>query len=218
MRLTKLQTLFAACLVGLMACEGTTEPDDAVGEPDGAWRSTGFEIIDGPQGIAWMAVDITDVEFEALALPAGWISNPRDLEASLGEFLMSPGETEPGRFDEIDLLGHRWRHVATLSERGQPADDGGLLVSTRVDKHHRLTFEAGLQMTTLTSPEGEAYLRITRDPARTQEVPTVPDGWALATFAPEETTVVVLTPPTILLRTDNQDSFQGPVDLDGVAP
>lgn len=212
MRLTKLHLLTAACLVGMVACEGTTEPD-------GAWRSTGFEVIDGSQGIAWMAVDITAAEFEALALPPGWISsNPRDLEASFGEFLMSPGETEPCRFEELDLLGHRWRHVATLSERGQPVDDAGLLVSTRVDKHHRLPFEAGLEMTTLTSPEGEAYLRITRDPSRTQEVPTVPAGWALATFAPEETTVVVLTPPTLLLRTDNQDSFQGPVELDRVAP
>jgi hypothetical protein len=218
MRLTKLQTLAAVCLVGVAACGGTTERDDAVGETGAGWRSTGFEIIDGPEGIAWMAVDITAAEFEALALPPGWISNPRDLEASFGEFLMSPAETEPGRFEELDLLGHRWRHVATLSDRGQPADDAGLLVSTRVDKHHRLTFEAGLEMTTLTSPDGETFLRVTRDPARTQDVPSVPAGWTLDAFTPEETTVVLLTPPTLLLRTDNEDSFQGPVDLDGVAP
>ena len=214
----KLQTLAVACLVGLMACEGTTGPEAAAGEPDGAWRSNGFEIVDGPQGIAWMAVDITEAEFEALELPAGWVSNPRDLEASFGEFLKSPGETEPGTFEELDLLGHRWRHVATLSERGQPVDAGGLLVSTRVDKHHRLTFEVGRTMTTVASPDGETYLRITRDPARTQDVPTVPAGWTLDAFEPDETFVVVLTPPTVVLRTDNQDAFQGPVDLDGVAP
>lgn len=229
MRLISNQTLarVAGCLLMLGGCAASDVADSGgdvadsgatdTGEPaasEGAWRSTGFEIVDGQGGIAWMAVEMTEAEFAALELPTGWISNPRDLDASFGEFLRSPDQTEEGVFDELDLLGHQWRHVATLSDRGQPVGDDGLLTRTTVDKHHRLTYEAGRTMTTLTSPEGETYLRITRDPARTQDVPTLPEGWRLDAVTPTERTVVVLPNPTTLLRTDNEDAFQGPVDLE----
>lgn len=220
MRLSLSARRAAACLWALVACQSESAPSDAdsgdIAGPNGAWRSTGFEVIDGATGKGWMAVDITAAEYEALQLPVGWSANPRDLEASFGEFLMSPSATEVGTFEETEIGGFLWRHVVTITERGLPADDEGLLLRNIVAKHHRLTHEHGREMTVLTDPEGITYLRVTRDPTLRQNAPTLPAGWTLDRLTPAEEATVLLTPPTTLFRTDNQDSFQGPVDLTGV--
>jgi hypothetical protein len=203
-----------------MACEsedatlvetGTQDTDGLDPAREGPWRSTGLEIVDGQTGIAWMALDMNQATFDSLELPSGWSSNPRDFEPSYGEFLRSPDSTEEGIFDDADMFGHSWRHVATLSNRGQPVDPEGLLTSTIVDKYHRLTYEPGRLITTLTAPDGEIYVRVTRDPARTEDEATIPAGWTLSTMTPEMTRVIGLVPPTTLYRTDNEDSYQGPI-------
>ena len=215
--------LLGVCLLSLAACasEGDTDPSDDTDSDavsDSAWRSTGFEIVDSAQGIAWMALDIDEAAYLALELPPGWTLNERDLDASFGDFLRSPGAAADGTFEDVDLYGHGWRHVATLSDRGRPFDDAGLLISTRVDKHHRLTHEPGRNLTSIRSPEGDHYLRVTRDPDRTGDPPTLPAGWTLHTREPAEPTVVVLGPSITLLRADNGDSFQGPVPAELVDP
>jgi len=63
----------------------------------------------------------------------------------------------------------------------------------------------------LVSPEADAYFRNGRDATRTVDDPTLPDSWRLVDYTPPDTLVIELFDETLVIRTDNQDSFQGPV-------
>ena len=81
-------------------------------------------------------------------------------------------------------------------------------------KHHELGWCAGSSAAILTSPEGDRYIRVSRDAARTTDTPTIPDGWTLESFLLDEILTVRLFEQTTVIRTDNEDSFQGPLPSD----
>ncbi|MCS7469587.1 hypothetical protein NZK35_23290 [Stieleria sp. ICT_E10.1] len=63
----------------------------------------------------------------------------------------------------------------------------------------------------LISPSGEVFPRITRDANRTREEPTLPEKWRLIGHTLDRPMEFKLTGETTVIRTGNQDSFQGPV-------
>jgi hypothetical protein len=109
------------------------------------------------------------------------------------------------------MYGHVWRHVATIVEANIALDTQGLLTGAHVRKSHEVTFNAGKTLTLLVSPEGENYVRISRDFLRTTDQPSIPNGWQQVDFVTPGELVVKLPNETLVIRADNEDSFQGPL-------
>ena len=141
-----------------------------------------------------------------------WIKNePREGDADGGSFARSPDATEDGEFTYEEHFGHEWMHNATVIEANTPVDDDGLLRLSRVAKFHTVIFNAGRTLKVLVSPDGEQYVRISRDAFRTVEEPTLPDGWSIVDYVTSEQMEIKLPNPTDNIRCDNEDSFQGPL-------
>ena len=195
---------------------GTTDAgvDDGDSTSDEA-PEIGFEILQilSPNEIiVWVSADLTQEEFDAIELPPGWFKNqPREVDPDGGSFARSPGASADGKFTEQEHFGHLWLHNATVIEANTPLDDEGLLRLNRVAKYHEITFNAGRTLWVLVSPDGEPYVRVSRDAGRSREQPTIPDGWQLLEHVTQEELTFELPNPTLNIRADNEDSFQGPV-------
>ena len=175
----------------------------------------GFEILEiqSPNSIrAWISSDITQEEFDALELPAGWFKNqPREGDPDASRFYRSPGAAVEGEFLEEELFGFSWWHSATVIEPNVPLDGQGLLRGSTVTKFHEVTYDAGTTVFVLFSPEGDPYVRIGRDANRTSDDPTIPNSWRLVEYTTPDQLVIQLPEETLVIRADNEDSFQGPV-------
>ena len=186
--------------------------------PEGiAEEDIGFEILQilsADEIVVWVSRDITREEFDALELPNGWRKNePRETDASAGSFARSPSASEDGPLVEEELFGYVWQQNATIVETGIAMDDDGLLNASSVAKFHTITYDALSTIYVLVSPTGEEYVRVTRDADRVSEVFTLPEGWRLIEQLLSEPLTLTLPNPTLNIRADNQDSFQGPVSV-----
>ncbi len=213
MNLAKICVVLALSTCVLGCGDGSTPPEEPA-------PRVGFEILERlPNGNlkAWInRGDITREEFDALELPGNWIKNqPRagggaSAAGISSRFLRSPDAVE-GEFTLEELFGFQWFHAATVVEIGVPIGGDGLLTAVRVRKYHEYTVEARSPILLLVSPEGDAYFRNGRDATRTVDAPTIPDSWRLADYTQPDILVIELFDETLVIRTDNQDSFQGPV-------
>lgn len=160
---------------------------------------------------AWISADpMTLEEFEAIELPDNWFKNqPRETSVDGGQFFGSPGADGVTVYEEY--FGHRWFHSATVIEVGVPVDDEGLLSGAIVEKAHEISYTAGSTVIALVSPDGDTYVRIGRDAGRTSDDPTLPAGWEIVEMDVPDGYTTLLPDGTLVIRTDNQDSFQGPV-------
>lgn len=180
----------------------------------------GFEILEiqSPTSIrAWISPDITIDEFEALEVPPGWFKNQPRESAECGaddiRFLKSPDSTVDGDILKQGFFGFNWFHAATVTQTNTPLDynDEGLLKGSTVRKFHELTYNAGSCLVLLVSPDGDVYFRIGRDANRVSDEPSIPNLWRLEEYTTPEKLVIELFEENLVIRTDNKDSFQGPV-------
>lgn len=190
-------------------------------EPEGP---RGFEILQPqPDGTfrAWVGPGITAAEFAALELPEGWVKNqPREAGVDGPDstrFLRSPDGLEEGDFLLEAFFGFTWLHAATVVENSMPLDEDGVLSVTRVRKYHEVTYNAGSTLVLLVAPSGDVYFRIGRDADRISDAPTIPEMWQLVEYATEAPLVLELFNGNEVIRADNNDSFQGPVEIPGFA-
>ena len=108
-------------------------------------------------------------------------------------------------------------YVSKIIQRNIPLDEEGLLTGFLVRKFHALTFNAGNCLVLLISPEGDVYFRLGRDANRVSDEPSIPNLWRLEEYTTPEKLVIELFEESQVIRTDNEDSFQGPVpELKGV--
>lgn len=182
----------------------------------------GFEILEPqPDGTfrAWVSPAISRDEFAALELPDGWIKNqPREAGVDgpdASRFLRSPDGLEEGDLLVEVMFGFPWLHVATVVEQAVPLDEDGLLLVTSVRKYHEITYNAGSTLVLLVAPSGDVYFRIGRDADRVSDQPTIPSQWRLVEYTTQESLVLELFNGNEVIRTDNEDSFQGPVEIPG---
>ena len=200
---------------GLVCAEGADGDELEIADDAATEHPVGFEILEvvGPGEIkAWAGQGVTQEQFDAIELSLGWIKNqPRETDMDGGEFARSPDATKDGEFDDQEHYGLHWRHVATIFEVGIQLDDGGLLEGNRVRKFHTLTWHEDRALVILVSPEGDQYVRVSRDADRPTDWPTIPGDWRkVVCVTPEELTLPL--PDEILnIRCDNEDSFQGPI-------
>ncbi len=82
---------------------------------------------------------------------------------------------------------------------------------TSVRKYHEITYNAGSILVLLVAPSGDVYFRIGRNANRVSDQPTIPDLWRLVEYTTPEKLVIELFEGNLVIRTDNEDSFQGPV-------
>jgi len=118
---------------------------------------------------------------------------------------------EDGDFLVEEFFGFNWLHAATVVEPAAPLDENGLLIVTSVRKYHEVTYNAGSTLVLLVAPSGDVYFRIGRDADRVSDQPTIPSLWRLVEYTTPEKLVIELFEGNLVIRTDNQDSFQGPV-------
>jgi hypothetical protein len=200
-------------LAGLFGCS-----DGSDSKIEQEQERVGFEILEiqSPNSIrAWISPEITFEEFEALEVPPGWLKNQPRESAECGpddgRFLKSPDSTEDGDILVQEHFGFKWFHAATVTGTNIPLDDQGLLRGSTVRKFHELTYNAGSCMVLLVSPEGEVYFRVGRDANRVSDAPAIPNLWRLEEYTTPDKLVIELFDETLVIRTDNEDSFQGPV-------
>ncbi len=178
--------------------------------------NVGFEIlqiVSANEIITWKNVsEMTVAEFDAIVLPQGWAKNqPRESDPDAGFFARSPGELMDGPLIKAEHFGYEWEHVASITEVNVPMDNQGLLSANTISKYHEVGFDAWQLINVLVSPEGDRYIRITRDEGRMSDIPTIPADWELTREVLTEALTIQLPNPTINIRADNEDSFQGPI-------
>jgi hypothetical protein len=184
-------------------------------------EKVGFEIIEiqsKDSFRAWVSNDISRDEYSSLKLPLGWFKNqPREVTPDAGRFLKSPFTESDGEFLIGKAFGYNWWHSATVIERNISLDDENLLKASKVHKYHEISFNAGRVLSVLISPEGDPYVLISRDADRTKENPSIPDGWSIEEYHTKEELTFMLPEEVLVIRTDNEDSYQGPVqELKGI--
>ena len=173
------------------------------------------QILSANEIITWASSELTQAEFDAIDLPQGWFKNqPREGDTDFGSFARSPNALTDGDLAEEEHFGHTWKHVATIVETGIEMDEEGLLSANKIAKFHTVGFNAGKTLNVLISPEGDRYVRITRDAGRTSDTPTIPDTWQLVEEILSEDLIIPLPNPTLNIRADNEDSFQGPLSAE----
>ena len=205
-------------MTGLIGCDGSNNSNNDQ-------QRVGFEILEiqSPNSIrAWISTDdITLEEFDAIELPSGWFKNqPREFAEcgpDASRFIKSPDAAMPGEYLQEELFGYKWFHAATIIETNVPVDEDGLLRGSVVRKFHELTYNKGSCLVVLISPDEEVYFRIGRAADRVSDIPTIPNLWRLEQYEAPDKLVIELFEQNLVIRTDNEDSFQGPVpELQGV--
>lgn len=195
-----------------------TIPTDTITDPpDTVAPKLGLEIlrIEGLNMSVWVNENITLEQFNAIDLPLGWMkTDDQEFVPDSGYFSRSPFEQEDNQFIEEEHFGYTWLYNAHVTDLlVDVPDDDGLFQGLSIEKHHTVIFNEGRTLSVLTSPDGEQYVRITRDAARTQEVPTIPSNWQLSEYVTTERLTIELPTPILNVIADNQDAFQGPVSL-----
>ena len=208
-------------LLGIFGCSDSSDSPPPQEEPVIAFEVLEIQSLSPTSIITWLSIEPTPEEFEAIELEPGWFKNqPREAEecgADDSRFIKSPDSTEDGDIRTEEIYGFDWFHSATITQRNVPLDDEGLLTGFLVRKFHELTFNAGSCLVLLISPEGDVYFRIGRDATRVSDEPSIPNLWRLEEYTTPTKLVIELFDENVVIRTDNQDSFQGPVpELEGV--
>ena len=209
----------AALVGGALAsagCATVGEKDSCISRrPDLAGTAAFYELIDLVNLEAWGTPDFTPEEFAEFKPPFLWRKNqPRGgggAGPDLGEFLKSPGCTQDGTFTYLTVFDREFLNVVKLKSLNGKVDDDGLIRETVLEKYHRLVYVAGRTVSLLESPDGNIYILVSRDIDRTADTFPVPEGWKLMTRMLEEDLVVELFGDVSVLRTKNEDSYQGPI-------
>jgi hypothetical protein len=193
-------------------------PDE---EPITEKNRIGFELVHivSPDSIlVWVNEDtLTQEQFDSIQLPSFWTKNePREGMPNFSRFLRSPNASQEGEFTTAEHFGYNWIFNAQIVENNVSLPDNtqGLLAGRYIAKYHEVTFDATRTISILISPNGEEYILISRDLNRTTDTPVIPATWQIEERLLSEELTIELPNPTLNIRAqNNQDSWQGPVEL-----
>jgi len=176
----------------------------------------GYEIIDLRTKNVWLSSDFSVEEFKDLDLPFLWIKNDsvRIGVPDEARFIQSPGCSQEDNYNEKQMFGKNFLNVTKLENLGKYIDDSKLLQKSSLEKHHEITYFSGRTIRLIVNPDGVQYILVSRDFDRTKEYPLLPDGWEYKVIELTQDLTVNLSGIVEVIRTDNNDSFQGPLDED----
>jgi len=176
------------------------------------------EIISFSEILVWSNDEpLSREEFDSIQITTDWRKNePREGEPDGSSFLRSPDAVEDGIFTTAEHFGYQWLFNAQIVDLNVtlPDNSDSLLAGRSIAKYHQVEFKAGRTLHVLISPDGDEYVRISRDANRTTDTPIIPDTWRIEERIINEDLIIDLPNPTLNIRAENnQDSFQGPVNL-----
>jgi hypothetical protein len=179
----------------------------------------GYELVDLVKKDVWGTPDFTAEEYATFSFPMHWLfwvkNDPRTLLADSGEFLRSPGCSEPGQFTYMRAFEKNFLHVVQLHKvNARPPDGQKLIRRIELEKYHVLTYGAGRTVSILRNAAGERFIGVARTSPPPSEPPTLPEGWTLTTHILNADVQVNLLGHVSVLRMDNEDSYQGPLPAD----
>ena len=178
-------------------------------------EKVGYELINLLTKEVWATGDFTSEEYEAFSPPFFWMKNdPRIMIADQAEFLKSPGCDEDGQFTYMQKFNKEFLKVVQLKSMNKPADSEGLIRRTELEKYHVLTYDSGQNVNIIKNPSGERFIEVSRSLNRYSDTFTLPEGWILTSQFLEADLQVELLGSVSVLRTDNEDSYQGPIPDD----
>lgn len=210
-------------LIAFTVLWGCDNEDDVhtIEEPTNNQIRVGFELVEIvslDSILVWINEDIlTQKQFDSIQLPSSWRKNePREGVPNFARFLRSPDASREGDFTTAEHFGYNWLFNAQVVDNNVPlpSNDEGLLTGRYIAKFHEVSFDAGRKISILISPDGEEYILISRDANRSFDTPIIPDTWQIEErFISEELTIELPNPTLNIRAENNQDSWQGPVDL-----
>lgn len=175
---------------------------------------TGYELIDMAGREVWATTDFTIDEFQSFSMPASWSfwrkNDPRSGQATRGQFLRSPGCAED-RYTYLHAFGKSFQKVVELKQLPGKLDSEGLLHGVRLEKYHVIQFEQGTSVKILHSPQDERYILVARTSPESDQESTLPPDWRISVHRLEADLTVNLTGDVTVIRTDTEDSYQGPL-------
>jgi hypothetical protein len=218
----KMRSLYASLLSAIMlsglinlaaGCMPVQELEECVSrEPVSSGDGAGYELIDLLEKKVWGTGDFTPGEYAAFTPPLLWMKNdPRTMIADQAEFLQSPGCSEPGQFTYMRAYDKEFLNVVQLITMGTLVDPEGLIRRTELEKYHLLTYFSGQTVSILEGPTGERFIWVARTVDRPPDPVTLPEGWTLSTHELQADLQVDLLGNVSVLRTENEDSYQGPL-------
>jgi hypothetical protein len=185
--------------------------------PETAPQRIGYELIDLMRREAWVTTDWTLDDFEDFTPPItalNWFKNePRVGSASRASVLRSPGCEQDGQFTFTYRYGRFFFHIADITGAGWRHGPNGEISEARVQKHHRLEFDAGQTVAILVAPWGDQFVNVNRPIWVSATAPSVPEGWELRDRTLDESWRVDLFGETRVLRLQDGSSFQGPLGV-----
>ena len=203
-------------MIALTGCTGYADGENCVArDPSLERRDAGYELIDLRGRRAWLTTEWTPEEYADFSLPLSWVfwrkNDPRVGLPDQSRFLRSPGCESDGQFTYMHAFDREFLQVVRLGKIHRPRDGSGLIRRIELEKHHVLTFSAGRTVNVLENPAGEHFISVSRSLDRRNDTPTLPEGWTLTERFLTEDLQVDLTGNVSVLRLDNEDSYQGPL-------
>ena len=211
---------FVVLLGLLVAVYFVTQPADerdvcVMREPDLKSENGFFELIDLRRREVWGTPHFETAEYEAFNAPLLWLKNdPRGGFMDESGFGRSPGCEHNGEFTYRRMYDREFLLVVEIDSINNPLDDDGYLMESTLEKYHQLTYNAGSTLYILNSPEGDRYIGVSQAFERTDDTPTLPEGWVLTKHLLAKEFYYELYGDMSILRTDNFDSYQGPLPTD----
>ncbi len=185
--------------------------------PTSGTASVFYEIIDIFYRQVWGTPDFTPDEFAAFAFPYPWLlwqkNDPRVPQPDSAQFLKSPGCGANGQYTYLRAFGKEFLQVVQLISVNEALDAQNLVRRTTLEKYHTLTYNSGRTVNVLNSPTGDRYILVARTANPISPVPTLPAGWTLSNHVLAAPLNVDLSGTVSVLRTDNEDSYQGPLPI-----
>jgi hypothetical protein len=200
----------------LVGCGPVIELETCVfREPVFKQTKMGFELIDLWKKEVWATSEYTEEEFAAFSPPLFWRKNePREPMFDRAKFHKSPGCDKKGQFTYMRAFGKKFLKVVQLIDINAPVDGQGVIRKIELEKYHLLSYSTGRRVYVLHSPTGERYIGVARSADRTSDTFTIPQGWKLTNHELKEELQVELSGTVSNIRTDNEDSYQGPIPDD----
>lgn len=215
--MTKLQFSCAVLLIPVLTgCTGHTDREHCVArDPRLERRDAGYELIDLAGRRVWLTTDWTTEEYASFSFPLSWAlwrkNDPRVGLPDQSRFLRSPGCENDGEFSYMRAFDREFLQVVRLDKIRRPRDGFGLIKRVELEKYHVLTYAAGRTVNILENPAGEQFISVSRSLDRRTDTPTLPDGWTLTERLLTESLQIDLLGDVSVLRLDNEDSYQGPL-------
>ena len=215
--MTKLQFSCAALMILILTgCTSHADREHCVArDPSLERRDAGYELIDLKGRGVWLTTEWTPEGYADFSLPLAWMfwrkNDPRVGLPDQSRFLRSPGCESDGQFSFMQAFDREFLQVVRLKKIRQPKDGFGLVRRIELEKYHVLTYAAGRTVNILENPAGEQFISVSRSLDRRTDTPTLPDGWTLTERLLTESLQIDLLGDVSVLRLDNEDSYQGPL-------